>query len=64
MDYVDNGKQEISNESKIIEIEALLNEVGDSISEEDNLYIQNIIETKDTLNYEKAINHLKSKQPK
>ena len=62
VDYVDNGKQEISNESKIIEIEALLNEVSDPISEEDNLYIQNIIETKDTLNYDKVINILKSKQ--
>lgn len=64
VDYIDNGKQEISNESKIIEIESLLNEVGSSISEDDKLYIQNIIETKDTLNYDKAINHLKSKQPK
>lgn len=64
VDYIDNGKQEISNENKVIEIEALLNEVGSSISEDDKLYIQNIIETKDTLNYDKAINHLKSKQPK
>lgn len=64
VDYVDNGKQEISNENKVIEIEALLNEVGNSISEDDKIYIQNIIETKDTLNYDKAINYLKSKQSK
>lgn len=64
VDYVDKGKSEINNESKIQEISFLLQELDSLISEEDKLYIQNIIETKDTLNYDKVINILKSKQPK
>lgn len=64
VDYVDNGKAEINPEDKLAQLQGLFEEKQLLLSDEDILYIENVIETKDESNYDKVINNLKSKQSK
>lgn len=58
VDYVDNGKQEINPEDKLSQLQGLFEEKQLLLSDEDRLFIQNVIDTKDDVNYDKVLFNL------
>lgn len=60
VDYVDNGKQEINPEDKLSQLQGLFEEKQLLLSDEDRLFIQNVIDTKDDVNYDKVLFNLKN----
>lgn len=60
VDYIDNGKQEINPEDKLAQLQGLFEEKQLLLSDEDRLFIQNVIDTKDEVNYDKVLFNLKN----